>query len=168
MVNEKKRGFFGVCLQVMNIWWTYTLFRRFPGGLDGKEFAHNAGDPGSVPGLGRSPGEGHGNPLQYSCLENPMNRGARWATVHGVAKSRTGLSDFTFTHFTREKELWHQPVLAVVREASLTDYELHIVLAPSASSLLSRLPRHFFCREHPIWRLFHLKKGEGLSVNEKL
>ena len=52
----------------------------FPGG---KESACNAGDPGSIPGLGRSPGEGHGNPLQYSCLENPMDRGAWWAAVHG-------------------------------------------------------------------------------------
>ena len=49
------------------------------------------------PGLGRSPGEGNGNPLQYSCLENPMDGGAWWATVHGVAKSWTRLSDFTFT-----------------------------------------------------------------------
>ena len=51
--------------------------------------ACNAGDPGSNPGLGRSPGEGSGNPLQYSCLENPMDRGAWWAAVHGVAKSQT-------------------------------------------------------------------------------
>ena len=56
-----------------------------------------AGDLGSVPGLGRSPGEENGNPLQYSCLENPMDGGAWWATVHGVAKSRTQLSDFTLT-----------------------------------------------------------------------
>ena len=49
----------------------------------------SAGDAGSVPGLGRSPGGGHGNPLQYSCLENPMDRGALWVTVHGVAKSQT-------------------------------------------------------------------------------
>ena len=61
----------------------------FPGGSDGKESACNAGDPGSIPGSGRSLGEGNGNPLQYSCLENPMDRGAWWATVHGVAKSRT-------------------------------------------------------------------------------
>ena len=47
----------------------------------------NAGDRGSIPGLGRSPGEGNGNPIQYSCLGNPMNRGAWWAIVHGVAKS---------------------------------------------------------------------------------
>ena len=55
------------------------------------------GDSGLIPGLGRSPGEGNGNPLQYSCLENPMDGGAWYAIVHGVAKSRTGLSDFTFT-----------------------------------------------------------------------
>ena len=55
---------------------------------DGKESAHNAGDPGSIPGLGRFPGGGHGNPLQYSCSENSMNRGAWQVTVHGVAKSR--------------------------------------------------------------------------------
>ena len=53
--------------------------------------------PGSIPGSGRSPGEGNGNPLQYSCLGNPMDRGAWWATVHRVAKSQTQLSDFTFT-----------------------------------------------------------------------
>ena len=61
----------------------------FPGGSDGKESACNVGDPGSIPGSGRYPGGGHGNPLQYSCLENPMDRGAQRASVHGVAKSRT-------------------------------------------------------------------------------
>ena len=68
-----------------------------PGGLDNKEPACNAGDLGSIPGLGRAPGEGNGNPLQYSCLENSMDGGAWQATVHGVAKSQTRLSDFTFT-----------------------------------------------------------------------
>ena len=58
-------------------------------GSDGKEAACNAGDPGSIPGSGRSPGEGNGNPLQYSCLENPMDRGAWQATVCGVAKNWT-------------------------------------------------------------------------------
>ena len=62
-------------------------------GSDGKEFACNAGDPGSIPGLGRSCGERNGNPLQYSCLENPIDRGVWGATVHGVTKSRTRLSD---------------------------------------------------------------------------
>ena len=52
-----------------------------------KKSASNAGDMGSIPGLGRSPGGGNGNPLQYSCLENPMDRGAWWATVHRVARS---------------------------------------------------------------------------------
>ena len=66
----------------------------FPGGSDGKASVYKAGDPGSIPGWGRSPGEGNGNPLQYSCLENPMDR-AWWATVHGFAKSRTKVSDFT-------------------------------------------------------------------------
>ena len=57
--------------------------------LSGKESACKAGDVGSIPELGRSPGEGNGNPLRYSCLENPMDGGAWWAAVHGVIKSRT-------------------------------------------------------------------------------
>ena len=63
------------------------------GGLDGKESACNAEDPGLILGSGRSPGEGNGNPLQYSCLENPMDGGDCWAAVHGVTKSQTSLSD---------------------------------------------------------------------------
>ena len=59
----------------------------FPFGSAGKESAHNSGDMGLVPGLGRSPGEGNGSPLKYSCLKNPMERGAWWATIHTVAKS---------------------------------------------------------------------------------
>ena len=65
----------------------------FPCSSVGKESACSAGDPGLIPGLGRSPGEGNGNLLQYSCLENLMDRGAWWAAVHGVAKSRARLSD---------------------------------------------------------------------------
>ena len=75
------------------------LVLDFPGGSDGKASAYNEGDPGSIPGSGRSPGEGNGDPLQYSSLENPMDRRAWWAVVHGVAKSWTRLSDFTFTSF---------------------------------------------------------------------
>ena len=66
---------------------TYTQF--LPGGSAVKVFAYNMGDPGSIPGSGRSPGEGNGNPLQYSCLGNPMDGGAWWATVHGVTESDT-------------------------------------------------------------------------------
>ena len=65
------------------------IFLGFPGGSGGKESTFNAGDMDSIPGLGRSPGGGHGNPLPYSCLENPMDRGAWQATVRGVSKSAT-------------------------------------------------------------------------------
>ena len=76
----------------------------FPGGLDGKVSAYNEGDLGSTPGSGRSPGERNGNPLQYSSLENPMDGGAWWATVHGVAKSRTRLSNFMDSNSKVDKE----------------------------------------------------------------
>ena len=79
----------------------------FPGGSDGKESACNASDPGSFPGSGRSPGEGNGYPLQYSCQENPMDRGAWWATVHGVPKSWTQLSNtFTFSFLAKLWKFW--------------------------------------------------------------
>ena len=64
-----------------------------PGGSDGKQSACIAGDLGLNPGLGKFPGEGNGNPFQYSCLENPMDREAWWATLHRVTKSQTRLSD---------------------------------------------------------------------------
>ena len=64
-----------------------------PGGSDGKESACNAGNLGSIPGLGRCPAEGNGNPIQYPRLENPMDRRAWWATVHRVAQSQTRLGD---------------------------------------------------------------------------
>ena len=69
--------------------WNGKHFTGFPGGSDGKESTSDAGDLGSIPGLGRSSGERHGNPLQYSCLENAMDRGAWWASVHRIAKSWT-------------------------------------------------------------------------------
>ena len=70
----------------------------YTGGSEDKASACNAADLGSIPGLKRSPGGGNGNPLQYSCLENPMDRGAWRAIVHRVTKSWTQLSDFTHTH----------------------------------------------------------------------
>ena len=86
----------------------FTLsMQDFLGGSDGKASAYNAGDLGSIPGSGRSPGEGNGTPLQYSCLENPMDGGARLATVYGVAKSRTWLRDFTITITMQDLVLNH-------------------------------------------------------------
>ena len=82
-----------ICHSSSTIYIALTLYLGFPGGLDSKESACSVGDMGSIPGLRRSPGEGNGNPLQYCYLENSMDRGAWWAPVHGVAKSRTWLSD---------------------------------------------------------------------------
>ena len=81
----------------------------FPGGSDGKASVYNEGDLGSIPWSGRSAGEGNGNPLQYFCLENSMNGGACQATVHGVTKSWTRLSDFTFTFSIAEASLRKNP-----------------------------------------------------------
>ena len=77
----------------------FFILMGFPGGSDSNASACNVKDPGSIPGLERSPGEGNGNPLQYSCLENSMDRGAWQATIHTVAESWTQLNDFTFTFF---------------------------------------------------------------------
>ena len=71
------------------------LFGGFTGGSAGKKSACSAGDPGSIPGLGSSPREGNGNPLQYSCLQNAMDGGAWQATVYGVAKSQLQRSNFS-------------------------------------------------------------------------
>ena len=80
-----------------SIHWRLEPSQGFPCGSDGKESAHGVGDQGLIPELGRSCGGGYSYPLQYSCLENPMNRGAWRATVHGAAKSRTWLKWFS-TH----------------------------------------------------------------------
>ena len=100
----------------------------FPGGSEGKVSACNVGDLGSVPGSGRSPEEGNGNPLQYSCLENPMNREAWEATVHGVAKSQTRLSDFT---------LILNPLMADVEYCCIYLFAIHIA---SSKGLLISFP----------------------------
>ena len=91
----------------------------FPGGSEVKASACNVGDPGSIPGLERSPGEGNGNPPQYSCLENPMDRGAWQATVHRVAKSQTQLSNFTSLHSSICGYLGCFHVLAIVKSAAV-------------------------------------------------
>ena len=79
--------------------WLLCFFLGFSGGSEVKASTCNVGDLGSIPGSGRCPGEGNGNPLQYSCLDNPMDGGAWWDTVHGVTKSWTQLSNLTFTFF---------------------------------------------------------------------
>ena len=86
---------------------------RLPWWFSGKEY--NAGDAVSIPGLGRSPGERNGNPLQYSCLGNPVDRGAWWATVHGVGKSWALLSDLTTTKEKGIKYLELGYIIRVVR-----------------------------------------------------
>ena len=87
------------------------VFLGFHVGFAGKESTHNAGDLGLTPGLGKSPGERNGYPLQYSGLENSMDRGAWWASVHGVAKSRTQLSDFHFHQLIKYEYLANYPNL---------------------------------------------------------
>ena len=81
-VSQKEKNKYCILIRIYRI-------QDFPGSSDGKASVYNAGDPGSIPGLGRSTGEGNGNPLQYYCLENPMDRGAWQATVHGVAELDT-------------------------------------------------------------------------------
>ena len=84
---------------------------KVDGGSGGKASAYSARDPGSIPGSGRSSREGNGNPLQYSCLENPMDGGACLAVVHGAAKSGTGLSNFTSTFLSVSKVTQSCPTL---------------------------------------------------------
>ena len=91
----------------------------FTGGSEVKASACNAGDPSSIPELGRSPGEGNSNPLPCSCLENPMEGGAWWTAVHGVAKSRTRLSDFTHSLPQCAKSLQSHPTLCDPMDCSL-------------------------------------------------
>ena len=112
----------------------------FPGSSGGKESACSVGGMGSIPGSGRCAGGGHGNPLQYSCLENSMDGGAWWATVHRVAKNLVQLSDFHFTSvvFTKDR-LWGQISMRLTlsilmnkpggfssRRRSLTKAEFHL------------------------------------------
>ena len=113
-----------------------------PGGLEGKASACNAGDLGSIPGSGRSSGEGHGNPLQYSCLENPMDRGASQATVHGVTKSRTRLSDDTLiTYCTSFQDCYNKLPL----NGQLKRTEMYIFVV-TARNLKSKCPSWFLLK----------------------
>ena len=111
LINIKALAF---CLEHSKKW---NLLLGTPCSSNGKESACSIGDPGLICGSGRSPGEGDGNPLQYSCLENPMDRGACWCTSHGVAKSRTRLSNFhcCFINKYCKRLLWASQVALVVK-----------------------------------------------------
>ena len=103
------------------------------GGAVVRNLPASAGDSGSIPWLGRSSGVGNGNPLQYSCLENSMDRGAWWATVHGVAKSRTWLRDWACMHTcSAVYNLLFQPFLS--GQFSVIKY-IHIVMQTSPVSI---------------------------------
>ena len=112
-------------------------FGAFPGGSDSKESTCNAGDPGSIPGLGRPPREGHGNPLWYSCLENSMDRGAWWATVHGVTKRHTLLSDWHLP-LQLDSQIWASEV--VVRNSILEFWKSHQGRSPVTLALIGIFP----------------------------
>ena len=116
----------------------------FPGGSEVKAYARNAGDLGSIPGLGRSPGEGNGNLLQYSCLENPMDGEAWWATVHGIAKSRTQLSNFT--HLFKFTTCPSQSPTLIISTTltNLSYYIIYLIL------LFSVLPISLHMREYKL------------------
>ena len=134
----------------------------FPGGSAGKAPVHNAGDPGLIPGLGRPPREGNGSPLQYSCLENPKDKGTSWTTVHGVTKSRTGLSDITFTSFKEKRVIprwglvggWGTVKCQVWEDESpsqqrgLPDYRATRHMGTDSASALSSCCSHQTCT-HP-------------------
>ena len=92
------------------------MYMGFPHSSVGKESAYNAGDPGLIPGSGRSPGEGNGNPLQYSCPENPMDRGAWQASVHGVTRVRYNLATKPLPPFS----YWASQVVLVVKNPPAT------------------------------------------------
>ena len=88
----------------------------FPGGSDGKASAYSVGDPGSIPGSRRSPGEGNGTPLQYSCLENPMDGGAWWAAVHGSQRVGEWMAlGFSLRRVFRWTQIWKERTYLLVQ-----------------------------------------------------
>ena len=139
-------------LQTFRLWFSSS---DFPGGSDSKASVYNVGDPGLSPGLGRSPGEGNGNPLQYSCLENAMDRGAWKATVYGVAKSRTRLSDFTFTFTFSSSKLDVTPRLFHLYKGNSTKVTVGIINVKLCYLLLWLLHflKDFFKLNDGLWTL---------------
>ena len=151
--------------------------KLFPSGSDGKESACSAGDPGSIPGSGRFPGEENINPLQYSCLENPVDGEAWQATVHGVTKSQTWLSDFTFRDLIYIYSLSNK--CSKVKWSSLSSslsmsYKMASWLMGKAgpscySSCLPEgsLPSLIKCHSCGSWN-FHHVVGDSLSYRKRL
>ena len=157
------------------------LLLGFPCGSDGKASSYNAGDLGLIPGSGRASGEGNGNPLQYSCLENPMDRGAWKATVHGVAKSWTQLSDFTSLSLLQKSMLirflhtffWSTmytslPIIyhfCFIKRASLDIY--NAIWVQSSSWIFMTSPLLFIVitpKQHNFWRfIFHQVFANNLT-----
>ena len=114
----------------------YSSSLDFPGGSDGKASAYSVGDPGSIPGSGRSPGEVNGNPLQHPCLQNPMDRGASWAIVHRVVNHLTRLfcsGDSLHVLLRGSAKVWS----VSVRTHHFFCKELHNILGFSFSSVQS-------------------------------
>ena len=134
--------------------------------------------PGLIPGSGRSPGEGNVNPLQYSCLENPMDQGAWWATVHGVAKSQTRLSDFTFWLTVGPHEPMGLPLVKFwvsIRgtEAGFRDRTLVLPrgTTPAVSPALDFSCLRSDCSltpQHPHWPAWDEQSEDALPVGEFL
>ena len=107
VVNELTESLRNSSSHEANFLYIYIVFFKrgvFAGGSDSKEFAYNAGDLGSIPGLGRSPGEGRGNPLQYSCLENPIDRGAWRATILGGCRESDTTEQLTHRHILKNNQ----------------------------------------------------------------
>ena len=134
----------------MKVWKQRTLLTRrkclkfvvqqaacgFPGSSDGKEFTCKLGYLGLIPGLGRSLGGGHGSPLQCSCLGNPMERGAWWATVHGVAKKSDMTKHTACTHHAHKLLVWMIRKLSLENQRMDRQSELSWLFYPWLCSLL--------------------------------
>ena len=139
---------------------TWMELESFSGGSVIKNLPVNAGDTGSTPGLGKSPGERNNSPLLYSCLENPMDRGAWWTTVHGVAKSRTQLSNWACAHTSIDLE----SILSEVSQKENEKYQVILLIGGIQSvtqrNLFLRQKQTHRCREQTC-DYQRGKQGEG-------
>ena len=130
----------------------------FPGGSDGKEFAFSAGDLGSIPGWGRSPGEGNGNPLQYSGLENPMDRGASWATVPGIEELDTTEGPTTHTQGDTEGQWasthgnWYPSKRGIWVPIECAKGQAHETIKGEIREMPPQAKRHYTSQTPRSWR----------------